>query len=65
MSMVPKQLDDYLLPIGLAAIVSVLGYAIGLVLMALSGDPFAKGCLKFILISWIVLTILIFLFVYT
>ena len=49
----------------LTSIVSVIGYAIGLILMALSGDPFAKGCLKFIVISWIVLTILIALFAYT
>jgi hypothetical protein len=51
--------------VGLAALASVGGYAIALVLMALSGDTFAKGCLKFILISWIVLMVLIYLFVYT
>ena len=51
--------------IGLAALASVGGYAIGLILMALSGDPFAKGCLKIILISWVALMVLIFLFAYT
>ena len=51
--------------IGLTAMASVAGYALGLILMALSGDPFAKGCLKFIVISWLVLTVLIALFVYT
>ena len=48
----------------LAAGASVCGYALGLILMALSGDPFAKGCLKFILISWLILIILIALFAY-
>ena len=49
----------------LACMASVIGYAIGLIIMALSGDPFAKGCLKFIVISWLVLTALIALFAYT
>ena len=49
----------------LTSIVSVIGYALGLILMALSGDPFAKGCLKIILISWVALMVLIFLFAYT
>ena len=49
----------------LAPIISVLGYAIALLMMAVLGDAFAKAILKIVVISWIVLTVLIFLFAYT
>ena len=49
----------------LACMASVLGYAIALVVMAILGDSFAKAIIKFIVISWIVLMVLIYLIAYT
>jgi hypothetical protein len=47
-----------------ACMMSVLGYAIGTIIMAALGDPIAKAIIKIFVISWIVLTVLIYLFAY-
>ena len=50
--------------LGVTCIASVFGYAIGTIIMAVLGDPIAKALIKIFVISWIVLTVLIYLFAY-
>jgi hypothetical protein len=48
----------------LACAASAIGYALGIIIMAIHGNPIAKAIIKIFVISWVVLMVLIYIFAY-